>query len=181
MKVPAWFSISFVLALMVSLSACSVVSKNVREQAADLPFSALTQNPQAYSGQTVILGGYVACVANLPKQSRVMVLHAPLDFQDRPKAREKSQGRFMVVTDDFLDPMVYEKGRRITVAGTVTGQTTEKVADYAYTMPEVRAGEYHLWEAWSSQPPYYRDPYYPPWWGSDAFFYYRWHLPYRRW
>jgi len=173
-----WIFILIVMLAAGSLAACSVVSKSVREQAADLSFSELKENPAAYAGRTVILGGYVAAVENMEARTRMMVLQAPLDFQDQPKSREASQGRFLVVTEDFLDPMVYEKGRKVTVGGTLLGETTETVGDYAYPMPRIKAAEIHLWEEWEKQRFYYPydDPFYP-WW--DTHLYYRWHHPYR--
>lgn len=179
-KTGCWIFILIVLLVAGILTACSVVSPGVREQAADLTFSELKENPAAYAGQTVILGGYVVSVENMEARTRLMVLQAPLDFQDQPKSREASQGRFLVATNDFLDPMVYEKGRKVTVGGTVLGETTENVGDYAYPMPEIKAAEIHLWEEWEKRRPYpyYRhdDPFYP-WW--DSHIYYRWHHPYR--
>ncbi len=166
-----------ILAIASCLAACSVVSPNVRDQAVDLGFSKLADKPDAYIGQTVILGGYVAEVLNLADKSRLMVLQAPLDFKDEPKSRQASKGRFMIVTEQFLDPMVYEKGRKVTVAGTVAGKTSEMVAQYAYQMPMIKASELHLWEEWQPRRwPYYDDPF-CSWWDSPP--YYRWHRPYR--
>ena len=175
-----WKSVLIVLLAAVSLTGCSVVSKNVREQAADVTFSELKEDPAAYAGRTVILGGYVASVENTETRTRLMLLQAPLYFQDQPQSREASQGRFLVLTEDFLDPMVYEKGRKVTVGGTLLGETTEKVGDYAYPMPEIKAAEIHLWEEWEKRRLYpyyfYDDPFYP-WWENRI--YYRWHHPYR--
>ena len=81
----------------------------------------------------------------------------------------------MIVSEQFLDPMVYEKGRKVTVAGTVAGTTTEMVAQYVYQMPVIEASELHLWEEWQPRRwPYYDDPFFP-WWDTPP--YYRWHRP----
>ncbi|HMA67080.1 MAG TPA: Slp family lipoprotein [Desulfosalsimonadaceae bacterium] len=155
------------------LAACSVVSSDIRRQAADVPFAKIAEDPAAYEGRTVILGGYVAKLENLIDKSRLVVLQAPLDFQDRPGRRRDSRGRFVAVTENFLDPMVYEKGRQVTVAGTISGRSREKVGEYRYAMPVLAAKEIHLWQQWQPRPPYWHHDPYPPW--ADDYFYLRRH------
>jgi outer membrane lipoprotein len=170
--------VSLTMALAAVLFGCSVVSPGIREEAVELRFSEIARNPATHEGKTVILGGYVVSVQNAADSSRMMVLQSPLYYQHQPKARQYSQGRFMVVTDNFLDPMVYENGQKVTVAGTLLGKTTATVGEYEYQMPEIWARELHLWEEWSQRSPYYRDPYYHyPFW--DPYFYPHWRYPYR--
>ncbi len=152
------------------------MSKNIRRQAEDISFSDLKADPSAYKGRTVILGGYVAEVENLEKSSRLMLLQAPLDLQDKPGDRQRSQGRFMAVTKRFLDPMVYEKGRKVTTAGTVEGTASEKVGEYVYKMPLLKSREIHLWERDRPRRRCMHDPFYP--WADDYFFF-GWHYPCR--
>lgn len=160
----------------VGLAACSVVSKNVRQEAmTDISFKALTAQTEQYIGKTVILGGYIVNVTNRPEQTRLTLLQAPLDIQDHPQSREQSKGRFLVVTDEFLDPMVYEQGRKITVAGTVIGRETVKIDEYEYSMVKIRSIELHLWDEPQYQYHYY-DPNYP--W-TDNSYHFWWHYPYR--
>jgi len=178
MKTKRFKRILPIFILAAHLTACSVVSRDIREKAVlDVSFGALTHHTEQYVGKTVILGGYIVELANRPDQSRLMILQAPLDSQDHPKSRKKSKGRFLVTTNEFLDPMLYEKGRRVTVAGKVAGQATEKIGDYAYTMPKIKSSELHLWD----EPKYrhyhyhYYDRHYP--W-TDNYYHFWWHYPY---
>ena len=176
MKTKFILQILSIFIVSAGLAACSVVSKNVRQEATtDASFEALTAQTGQYIGKTVILGGYIVDVANRPEQTRLTVLQAPLDFQDHPKSREQSKGRFLAVTDEFLDPMVYEQGRKITVAGTVMGRETLKIDEYEYSMVKIRAIELHLWDEPKYKYQYY-DPYYP--W-TDNYYHFWWHYPYR--
>jgi len=176
MKNRYFFCIVLIFTLLTSLSACSVVSKHIRQEAlSDTPFRTLTAQTDQYVGETVILGGYILDVSNRPKETRLTVLQAPLDFQDHPKARETSKGRFLVVTDEFLDPMVYEKGRKITVAGTVIGRETEKIDAYVYSMLKIRSSELHLWDD-PQYRYYYYDPHDP---FTDNYYHFWWYYPYR--
>ncbi|MGM0452806.1 MAG: Slp family lipoprotein [Thermodesulfobacteriota bacterium] len=149
--------------VLILFSGCSVVSKNLRQEAItdDTSFAAIQRNTSAYEGNTVIFGGYILKTRNLADQTRLVVLQAPLGHRDQPEARDKSGGRFMVVDDGFLDPAVYKKGRKITVAGKVLGRQTAKIGEFTYEMPKIKAREIHLWQKRQDPPAYYYDPYYP--------------------
>jgi outer membrane lipoprotein len=176
MKTKQFCKTIIIFIFAAGLAACSVVSKDIRQKAlTDIPFKTLAAQPEQYVGQTVVLGGYILDVSNRSQETHLTVLQAPLDFQDEPKARDMSKGRFLVVTDEFLDPMVYEKGRKVTVAGTVLGRETEKIDAYEYSMPKIRSMELHLWDK-PEYRYYYYDPYYP---FTDNYYHFWWHHPYR--
>jgi outer membrane lipoprotein len=123
----------------------------------------MRQNPEAYVGKRVMLGGHILEVRNLPQSTYVTVLQTPLGFQDRPQPKEQSQGRFVVVYDGFLDPAIYEQGRLLTVAGTVQGRETVKVDGYSYPTIAIKPIEMHLWEKEEIRRYYpYYDPFYDP-------------------
>jgi outer membrane lipoprotein len=173
-----------VLAPLVFASSCSVISTQVRTEAEPaVSFTLLLEDPERYMGKTVILGGYILETANLPGETIIKVLQTPLEFRDRPKAKDYSKGRFIVSHKGFLDPEVYSKDRKITVAGTVSGKTVEKIGDYSSSFLKVVSREIYLWADVRSDYPY---PYYDYWYYPypyDPFWYYPypyyWH-PYPR-
>ena len=57
-----------------------------------------------------------------------------------------SQGRFIVQDNRFLDPAVYTKGRKITVAGVLVGEQRKPVGRTHYIYPLIKADQIHLWE-----------------------------------
>lgn len=144
-----------------SLSACAVIAPELRDEAeVELPFPRLRENVDRYVGRTVILGGYVLEVRNRPGRSELVVLQSPLGSGEEPRDRARSEGRFLLLQEGFLDPAVYAKDTKITAAGRVTGRTMEKIdgEDYAYVTLEAR--QIHIWpprEEWR----YPYDPYYP--------------------
>jgi outer membrane lipoprotein len=148
-------------ALFWLLAACAVIAPEIREEAeVDVPFPQLRKDVARYVGRTVILGGYVLEVRNQPRRSELVVLQSPLGSGEEPQARTRSQGRFLLVQDGFLDPAVYAKDTKITVAGRVIGQTMEKIDGETYGYPTLEARQIHIWpprEEWRT--PY--DPYYP--------------------
>jgi len=170
-----WLSAFF---LALALSSCSAMSQNVRKEAdPSISFDELKGNTEEHVGKTVILGGYILEVRNLPRKTQIVVLQTPLDFQDRPKERDESQGRFLVMYDGFLDPEIYEKDRMITVGGPVLGRETLIVDGYSYPTIAVKPVDIHLWVKERRQTvPFFPSPFY------DPFFYdpfYPWPGPYR--
>jgi outer membrane lipoprotein len=170
----AVFSV-FVPCLLVGfLNGCATVpSRQLRVQAAPISFRAVLQKANAFRGQRVILGGYVLETINEPDRSLLIVLQAPLDFQNRPKSQDLSEGRFVVQTSEFLDPEIFSKDRRVTVGGTVRGTLSRQIGNTAYLYPLIESVELHLWPKEVRYPRRY-DPYWPywrrPWYPCDPFY-----------
>ena len=158
----------------VSLPSCApAISQQLRDEAGTPPpFQELIAHPEEYQGRVVILGGYILDTQNEQRATVVTVLQAPLDFENKPKSRDLSQGRFLITADRFLDPEVYGKDRRLTVGGRVIGVREQSVGGTTYRYPIIDAQELHLWPKETFPPyppPYYPfyDPWYDPWypWG----------------
>lgn len=156
----------------LSLQAfAAALSQQLRDEAGiPVLFEDLLAFPHEYRGRVVILGGYILETRNEPGGSALTIVQAPLDWRNKPKSRDLSQGRFFVTTDRFLDPEVYVKGRRITVGGRMAGVREQSVGGAIYRFPTIEAQELHLWPK-KTHPvaPYYPfyDPWYDPWypWG----------------
>jgi outer membrane lipoprotein len=114
--------------LIVQLSACSIISKEIRDESEPpVAFKTLVARADEYVGKTVILGGYILEVRNLANKTLISVLQTPLSFQDYPTSRARSEGRFLISYKSFLDPDIYKKDNKITVAGTVLGFSNRKI------------------------------------------------------
>jgi outer membrane lipoprotein len=142
-------SIAWGTMLLVSIAVVGcrhTISAPVRQQAKPpIPFSALRQNPDAFTGQTVIVGGDILHTRNTEQQTFVEVLQKPLDALEGPILTDQTEGRFMVRCDAYLDPALYDKGRQVTVAGRVIGSYTGKVGNAQYIYPLISCIELHLW------------------------------------
>ena len=147
------------MSILLFTASCSVISSEVRREAEPtLAFNLLEEEANSYLGKTVIVGGYILETENLPDKMSILVLQAPLGFRDEPKSKDKSQGRFIVFHKGFLDPAVYRKWRKITVAGIVTGLTTANVENCPNQCVNLESYEIHLWPEYH----YHRPRYYPP-------------------
>lgn len=171
-----------VIMLLIFSVSCSVMSQQVRNQAIpEMPFPELLENAEQYRGRTVILGGHILETENKPKETLIKVLQTPLTFGEEPAAKDESQGRFIIVHEGFLDPEVYSKDRRITVAGTITGFEVEDIGMCPYSCLKIKSQEIYLWSEYEYRDhyPYYYDYpyyYYPPF--RHHYYRYRRHRPF---
>jgi outer membrane lipoprotein len=163
------------------MGCAHAISKSLRTQAEPaIPFAHLRANPEAYKDRLVILGGEILATENLREGTRLEILQKPLERSGAPQLTDNVGGRFMALCRDYLDPAVYARGRRVTVAGRVVGTYMGKVGEVEYTYPLISCEEIHLWpHRVAVSYPYYYDPWYGPpyslWWP-----YYRWPY-YRHW
>jgi len=134
-------------AIPLTAGCSSPISKSVRKAVdPEISFGQLREQPAAYEGRLVLLGGVIIRTDNKQEGTMIEVLQKRLDRWSRPKEEDETGGRFRVFADRFLDPVVYSPGRRITVAGTVLGGHVEKIGEVDYVYPVLRAREIHLWQ-----------------------------------
>lgn len=150
------------------LWGCALMSPEVENEALPpIPFKVLIENGDKYKGDTVILGGYVISVENKTDHTRIVAVQSPLGVGKKPKAKDLSQGRLILIYNGFIDPEVYAKDRQITVGGKIlSSSATDPKAPYPFLEIEIK--EIHLWPIKKPSPPphWYDDyhPYYYPWW-----------------
>lgn len=156
----------------------AVISQQLRDEAGiPVLFEDLLASPREYCGRVVVLGGYILEMQKEPGGRVLTIIQAPLDWRERPKSRDLSQGRFFVTTSKFLDPEIYVKGLRLTVGGRVSGVGEQSVGGVTYRFPVIEAQELYLWpdkthfvgpcypcyDPWHG--PRYPWGYPDPWWG----------------
>jgi outer membrane lipoprotein len=151
----------------LTLQGCTVISpKMMADALTDVSFTELSQNADTYRGQTVILGGHVIEVRNEARQTIIVVLQTPLGSGQEPLPPDRSEGRFMLQHDGFLDPEVFAKGRTLTAAGEVDRRDPGAIDHEPYDYILLASREIHLWERAEDlyRYPYpYRSPLYDPW------------------
>ena len=133
--------------LLAALAACAPMSQDIRRQADEsAPFSEIQKNPDRFSGMVVIWGGVIIETTNLKESTAIKVMQTALDLQRRPTDLDRSQGRFIIRVDRFLDPDIFRKGREITMGGPVAGDEVHPIGEIQYTYPVVQATEVKIWE-----------------------------------
>jgi len=114
--------------------------------------------------------GVIAAVANQQDKTRLEIVYFPSGTNGRPQVTAQTQGRFVAYVHGFLDPMIYQQGKSVTVVGELTRKESGKVDEFQYVYPVIKEAKAFLWpkleetrveyvDPW----PYYRpNPYY---WG----------------
>jgi outer membrane lipoprotein len=133
---------------LVLFGCTSVLSNQIIQQADEkISFQDLQKQPQQYRGAVVILGGQIVETVVKEGETWVQILQLPLGAEQRPDITAPSQGRFIMVYMRFVDPLIYEKGRKITVAGVVEGSSVITLKDVPYNAPVLLERETYLWKA----------------------------------
>lgn len=140
---------SLVPALAAALLAgCASGPLPVEGAARDLTPSAVTADPEAAAGRTVLWGGIIVAAKNLPERTRLEILGYPIDRRSqRPLTDEAPTGRFLAYEDGYLETAEFAQGRRITVRGAITGTESGRVGEADYTYPSVDIESLELWPA----------------------------------
>ena len=93
-----------------------------------------------------------------------------------PKGTLASEGRFLIVADKYLDPYIFQTGRKITVAGDIQGEEIKSLGKMDYRYSVLLSKQIYLWENYYYYPYSYYF-YWPfagyPYWGWGYGFYYR--------
>ena len=151
---------------LLSLSACvgpEVIPSDLKDRV-DLAvtFAQLKDDPSAYEGRLVVLGGTVLSAALLKDGTRIEVLQLPLKESHEPELElTTSQGRFLAFQKAFLDPATLPPGTPLTVVGEVTGATTLPLDESEYTYPTLTIKKLTTWPKRAQR---YWDPSYPYYW-----------------
>ena len=136
------------LALLLTTTACAPpfpqqlltrVDKNVS-------FKELQKNPDTYKGAWVMLGGMIVAIKNTKEGTVVELLQKPLDSSGRPLRTDATEGRLLIVAEEFLDAAVYHAGRELSVIGEVSGQKVQLLGEIEYRYPLVTSKSLHLWD-----------------------------------
>jgi len=172
--------------LMTALvgSSCSpIIPKAVLEQVnRNITFEALKAKPTAYKGQMVLLAGVIVKTTNTPTGAILEIYQTEMDWEDRPIHTDVSKGRFLAQYGDFLDPEIFSKQRKVTVAGKILGVKSIPLGEMEYPYPVIGVEAIYLWE--KTKPlPYDPYPWYPmgaPFgpWGAPWGFWGLWYGPY---
>jgi outer membrane lipoprotein len=169
------------LLLAVLLGGCVTAFPKEVTQTADrsVTLTALRADPVAYVDRRVIVGGEIIATRAKTGQTEIEILGRKLRSDDSPDISDRSDGRFLARSAQFLDPAVYAQGRRVTVLGTVRSAEQRTVGDAPYVFPVIELERIRLWPSVRTVDYYYPYgpyPYYP--WGLyvyPSFRYRHWH------
>ena len=111
-----------------------------------LTFEQLKQSATSYVGKVVVLGGEVLNAKRLPMGTSIEILQLPLDGSEPVMNVQHSQGRFLALQSEFLDPATLAERPRVTIVGEVTGVQTQRLDDIDYTYPVLAVKDMKVWQ-----------------------------------
>jgi outer membrane lipoprotein len=159
------------------VSCCAhVISKEIRKNSEpSLKLSQVSKNTNIYKGKIVIWGGEIIETVNQKDGTTILeVFERPLGWRGEPKILSYSEGRFLVLVDKYLDPYLFARGKRITVAGEIQDERIRTIGEMTYRYPVLLSKQIYLWDYEYDYPvAYYYDPwwFYPVWWWGIGFHY----------
>ena len=132
--------------VLIIIGCATGISRQVRSQVTYKgSFVELQKAPNEHFGEIVILGGKVIETKGSETSSEITVLQLPLDSKDRPQDSDQSEGRFLIRSEQFLDPAIYQKGTLLTVVGRLSNTEVRSIGGFQYVYPLVEAIEIKLW------------------------------------
>ena len=129
------------------LTACiQPISKDVRHQVdPKTTFAMVSENPEAFLDQHIILGGVVINLENTAEGSSLEMMEWQLTPWGEPMYLDNTGRRFLLKTSEVLDPTIYEPGVLVTLAGIVLGGETRLLGENEYNYPVLNIAENHPW------------------------------------
>ncbi len=158
-----------VLCLSV-LGGCSLMPKSLQGEYKNVTIDEAKQHNAEHA---VRWGGAIVRVENKDNKSVIEIVSTPLGLSGRPQDLEESTGRFLAVVEGFIDPLIYKKGREITVVGLTSGVIDGKIGEMSYPFAVISVTSYHLWRERPYYPNYYyhyRHHSYPSYWHYGFFY-----------
>lgn len=169
--------LSVITLVLLMVSSCAPVLRQdlMRGGIRNVPMSTIRESPDTYRGKLFILGGVVAKTRGTAEGSLIEAVFVSVNSMGYLRDVDVTGGRFLAVypkEKGILDPMIFRKGREVTVAGEFIGTRSGKIDDMGYVYPLFEIRELHLWDeqrSYTFVPPpypywYYPRWYYDPWW-----------------
>jgi outer membrane lipoprotein len=138
---------ALLLATVTLLAGCASVFPKEKLAGVDrsITLGVLRSDPDRFRQARVVLGGEIIETRPKSGSTEIEVLSRPLGESDAPRRTDASDGRFVVVAPDFLDPAVYAPARRLSVVGTVTGSEDRPLGEHPYRYVIVAVDQLYLW------------------------------------
>ena len=159
--------LSLLILSSVILFSCSPILRQDSVDRATMNYqsSEIRQNPAPYKGNLFMFGGIIVNTTPVGRGSLIEALYVPVDSRGYLKSVENTGDRYLAIYPKqygFLDPMIFRRGREVTIAGEFIALETGKINEMDYTYPVFQIEEVHLWRDTSKKDFYTGDSYHTP-------------------
>ncbi|MDP3089132.1 MAG: Slp family lipoprotein [Nitrospira sp.] len=112
----------------------------------DVTFAQILAAPESLVGKRIVVGGEVLKAKRIAAGMLIEVLQLPLNADYEPTVvRTDSQGRFLALTQELLDPATIREGTAITLVGEVTGARMDRLDEVEYRYPTFGVKHLYAW------------------------------------
>ncbi|MBX3301497.1 MAG: Slp family lipoprotein [Nitrospira sp.] len=179
MNIPRHVGIAFLLLILPACALTDEHADTLSSGAPQISYSQVKAEPESYNGQPVTFGGKVLAARRLKEGTRIEILQLPLTSSLQPtRELSKSEGRFVALQKEFLDPATVPPGTFLTVTGEMAGTIVLPLDETEYTYPLIHITNLRVWTEDDEEAPRIRRPISPgPYWGpywSPYWPYYWW-------
>ena len=139
--------VSVILVIVLAGCASGLSRQSLAKVTYTGTFTALQENPDRFVDEIALFGGKIIETNTSPSSSELIILQMPLDHNNRPENPDRSSGRFLVQTEQFLDPAIYQNGVLLSTVGVIKGEQARAIGGFNYVYPVLEAVEIKLWPA----------------------------------
>ena len=129
--------------VILALSACTSIPEPIQGSYPEITPARV--EPGVF-GSSARWGGVILDSKNKDNGTCFEVLSRELDKYLRPELQDATLGRFIACAQGFHDPVIFTKGREITVTGQIQNIEVRKVDDFDYRYPVLKVDDLVLWE-----------------------------------
>ena len=141
-----WVVILSLIVVGCSSSAAGIPETLEPQIDKSVTFTEVLTSPESYKGRLILLGGEILKAKRLKEGTQVELLQLPLNKDREPTTDlTQSQGRVLVLHQEFLDPATVTPGMLVTFVGEVSGAIIEKMDEVDYRYPTLTVKHWHVW------------------------------------
>ena len=141
-----WVVILSLIAVGCSSAPAGIPETLEQQIDKNVTFAEVLGSPDSYKGRLILLGGEVLKAKRLKEGTQVELLQLPLNEDQEPTMDlTQSQGRVLVLHQEFLDPATLTPGMLVTFVGEVSGAVTTKMDEVDYRYPAITVKHWHVW------------------------------------
>jgi outer membrane lipoprotein len=112
----------------------------------EVTFAQILAAPESFVGKRIVVGGEVLKAKRAEAGMQLEVLQLPLNADYEPTlVRTESQGRFLALTQELLDPATIREGTAVTLVGEVTGARMDRLDEVEYRYPTFGVKHLYVW------------------------------------
>ena len=130
-------------AMVFLLAACTTIPEQIQ---GEFPEISPARVDPAVFGTDVRWGGVILNSRNTGSETCFEILSRDLDKSLRPELEDQTAGRYIACKDGFYDPLVFTKGREITMTGEIRNIEVRKLDDFDYRYPVLDVEHLVLWQ-----------------------------------